>query len=406
MQGWETLVVNVNNISKQQQISEQVDSRFTNSGPLTPNTLAVAHLNIKHSIMKNFSTGASFPFQPGRSIYPGNMQDITNGFPYQVIKQVRNPSNNKTQNQNTSSSSGHYSIEDVTIILPAFNEEVSIGSMVLHARKYASRVIVVDDGSSDRTVEVAELAGAKVISHPENRGKGAALKTGFEVAAQNGTKVIVTMDSDGQNNPDEIPNLILPVLSGEADLVNGSRYINGGETDTPLYRRVGQSVLDKATNLNSGISITDSQSGFRAFAAHTVPVFRFRQGGFGIESEMLADAANASLRVKEVEIGVRYDVDGSTENPISHGLKVLVKVLQDMELNRPLYYFTVPGLILAIIGIGMGLNFLRIFYLGGSLNFGPTLLMILLTLIGTFSFFTGILLHSISRMILAMKINP
>ena len=147
-----------------------------------------------------------------------------------------------------------------------------------------------------------------------------------------------------------------------------------------------------ATNLNSGIKITDSQSGFRAFAAHTVPAFRFNQGGFGIESEMLADAANAKLKVKEVQIGVRYDVDGSTENPVTHGLRVLLKVLQDMELNRPLYYFSVPGLIFAIIGIGMGLNFLRIFYLGGSLHFGPTLFMILLTQIGTFSFFTGILL--------------
>ncbi|TFH42310.1 MAG: glycosyltransferase family 2 protein, partial [ANME-2 cluster archaeon] len=139
-------------------------------------------------------------------------------------------------------------MEDVTIILPAFNEEVSIGSMVLHARKYAGQVIVVDDGSSDRTVEVAELACADVISHPENRGKGAALKTGFQAAALNGTKVIVTMDSEGQNNPDEIPDLVLPVLSGEADIWNSSRYIDGGETDTPAYRRIGQSVLDMATN--------------------------------------------------------------------------------------------------------------------------------------------------------------
>jgi len=397
------LAVEINNISKQQRISEQTGSGYTGSGPVKHNTLSVAHLNIKHSIMENFGSGASFPFQPGRSVY-GNLHDINGGISYQGMKLVRNPSSNKIQNQITSPSD-HYSIEDVTIILPAFNEEVAIGSMVLHARKYAARVIVVDDGSSDRTVEVAELAGAEVISHPENRGKGAALKTGFQAAVLNGTKVIVTMDSDGQNNPDEIPNLISPVLSGEADIVNGSRYINGGETDTPAYRRIGQGVLDMATNLNSGIRITDSQSGFRAFAAHTVPAFRFNQGGFGIESEMLADAANARLRVKEVEIGVRYDVDCSTENPVSHGLRVLVKVLQDMELNRPLYYFSVPGLILATLGIGMGLSFMRTFYLGGSLNFGPTLLMILLTLIGTFSFFTGILLHSISRMIMQMKVH-
>jgi hypothetical protein len=130
-----------------------------------------------------------------------------------------------------------------------------------------------------------------------------------------------------------------------------------------------------------------------------LPAFKFKQSGFGIESEMLMDAANAGLRVKEMEIGVRYDVDCSTENPVSHGLRVLVKVLYDMELNRPLYYFTVPGIVFTVLGIGMGLSFLRIFYLGGSLMFGPTLLMILLTLIGSFMAFTGIILHSMSRMI-------
>ena len=93
----------------------------------------------------------------------------------------------------------------ITAILPAFNEEVSIGSLVLHCRQHADCVIVVDDGSKDHTAEIAEMAGAKIIRHPANKGKGAALKTGFELAAQNGTKVIVTLDSDGQHDPEEIP---------------------------------------------------------------------------------------------------------------------------------------------------------------------------------------------------------
>ncbi|MCZ7393675.1 MAG: glycosyltransferase family 2 protein [Candidatus Methanoperedens sp.] len=287
----------------------------------------------------------------------------------------------------------------ITAIIPAFNEEVSIGSVVLRCRQHADRVIVVEDGSKDHTAEIAEIAGAKVIRHPTNKGKGAALKTGFQVAAQNGTKVIVTLDSDGQHNPEEIPKLVAPILNGEADMVNGSRYMNGNGKNTPFYRRIGQNVLDTATNLNSGLHITDTQSGFRAFAASAVPAFKFRQSGFGIESEMLMDAASAGLRVKEVEIGVRYDVDCSTENPVSHGVRVLMKVLADMELNRPLVYFTVPGIVFAIVGIGMGLSFLRSFYLGGSLRFGPTLLMILLTLVGFFMAFTGMILHTMSRLI-------
>ncbi len=186
----------------------------------------------------------------------------------------------------------------ITAILPAFNEEVAIGSVVLETKRYANRVIVIDDGSSDRTAEVATLAGAEVIRHEVNMGKGAALKTGFDavidlqdeayrhlsgntglksgVESQNGPgreqEVIVTIDTDGQHNPADIPKLVEPILKGEADMVNGSRYINGNRKDTPLYRRLGQIVLDKATNLDSGLNVTDSQSGFRAFDHYVIGV--------------------------------------------------------------------------------------------------------------------------------------
>jgi len=244
--------------------------------------------------------------------------------------------------------------QNITVVLPAYNEEVSIGSIVLLTSQYADNVIVVDDGSSDRTAEVAGKAGAEVVRHETNRGKGAALKTGFTAAADLGADVIVTMDSDGQHNPAEIPRLVAPILKGEADMVNGSRYLNGLDKNTPAYRRVGQTILDGVTNLNSGLRITDSQSGFRAFSASTKDVFRFTAKGMAIESEMLADAGRHGLRITEVEIGVRYDVDGSTENPIKHGLGVLMMVLKDIEFNRPLYYLTLPGSILGIIGLIMG----------------------------------------------------
>jgi len=284
----------------------------------------------------------------------------------------------------------------IAVILPAYNEEVAIGSMLLRTKQFADRVILVDDGSTDRTSEVARLAGFEVIRHPTNMGKGAALRTGFDAA--DGADVIVTMDADGQHDPGDIPKLTGAILAGEADVVNGSRYLNGNGKSTPAYRRLGQAVLDKATNFNSGLNITDTQSGFRAFSGGVIPSFRFSQKGFGIESEMLADVAKAGLRVKEVEVGVRYDVDCSTENPVSHGVRVLVRVLHDMELNRPLYYFTVPGMVMGGIGTFMGLSFLKTFYLGGSLMFGPTLLMIMLLMVGTFMSFTGIILHSMSRM--------
>lgn len=286
----------------------------------------------------------------------------------------------------------------VIAILPAFNEEISIGSMVLHAREHAERVLVVDDGSSDRTAEIARFAGAEVIRHPKNMGKGVALRTGFALAGQNGAKVIVTMDTDGQHDPEEIPKLVAPILQGEADMVNGSRYIYGKDRNTPFYRRIGQKVLDKATNLNCGLHITDTQSGFRAFSKKSLGVFGFKSNGLAIESEMLMDAANAGLKIKEVGIGVRYDVDCSSENPVSHGIKVLVKVLEDIELNKPLFYFTVPGMLCSVVGLAMGMVFLQDFYQGRELRFGPTLLMIILTLVGVFMTFTGIILHTMAKL--------
>ncbi len=142
----------------------------------------------------------------------------------------------------------------IAALLPAYNEEVSIGSVVLRTKQYADRVVVVDDGSSDHTAEVAALAGAEVIRHKVNQGKGAALRTGF--ASLNGDSVIVTIDTDGQHDPADIPRLVAPILSGEADMVNGSRYINGNKKDTPLYRRLVQKVLLLFTNMCSSLNVT------------------------------------------------------------------------------------------------------------------------------------------------------
>jgi len=292
----------------------------------------------------------------------------------------------------------------ITAILPAYNEEVSLGSVVLNTKKYVDNVIVVDDGSKDSTVEIAKLAGAEVISHPSNKGKGAALKTGFEAVKE--SEIIVTLDSDGQHNPKEIPKLINPIINGEADIVNGSRYINGNKKDTPSYRRVGQTVLDKATNLGCGLEITDSQSGYRAFARHAIPAFRFSSVDFGIESEMLMDAANAGLRIKEVEINVRYDVDVSTKHPVSHGIGVLMRVINDLEFQRPLYYFTLPGAIIIIIGVVLGLLFFGDYLGGGTRSLLPTILAIMMTMAGGFLAFTGIILDSMTRMINRVVNDP
>ncbi|WP_458454317.1 glycosyltransferase family 2 protein [Methanobrevibacter sp.] len=214
------------------------------------------------------------------------------------------------------------------VIIPALNEEVAIGAIVKRSLMYADDVLVVDDGSTDNTLRIAREAGARVIKHYNNLGKGVSLKDAFGEVS--GYDIVVTIDGDGQHNPDEIPKLMAPIREGRADLVNGSRYLDGFDEETPAYRRVGQRVLDIATNITSGTNVTDSQSGFRAFRGSTISCYRFRDTGFGIESEMLADAAEHNLKILEIPITVRYDVENSsTKGPVTHGVGVLIKIVID-----------------------------------------------------------------------------
>ena len=283
--------------------------------------------------------------------------------------------------------------------MPAYNEGRNIARMVQRAKPYVDLVVVVDDGSSDDTSQRAEEAGAYVVQHQQNGGYGAALQTIFETARDLGADRMVIIDSDGQHDPDEIPKLLQPLDRG-VDLVIGSRFCNGNGQEVPAYRKVGMKVLDIVTNLVGGINVTDSQSGFRAYSRRAIDCIRIDGNGMSAGSEILLQARDNRLKLEEVEIHCSYDVErASTENPVSHGVKVLLTLLQDMEIRRPLYYFSLPGTLLAAMGIGIGLELLRVFYHGGQLSYGLTLLMILLTLAGSFMAFTGIILHSISRLI-------
>jgi glycosyltransferase involved in cell wall biosynthesis len=235
----------------------------------------------------------------------------------------------------------------VMVGIPCYNEQVAIGSLVLQATEYADTVVVLDDGSTDKTADVARLAGADVLVHHVNMGKGAALRDIFDYAVERGVDILVILDGDGQHNPGDIPKLLRPLILNEADIVNGSRYLKGKESDTPRYRRFGQIVLDKFTRLgfSRDVQVTDTQSGFRAFSMKTAPVFRFNSDTMAIDSEMLIDAANAHLRIKEADVNVRYDVGASSKHPVSHGVQVLVGVLRNIEFKKPLSAFTVPGLL-------------------------------------------------------------
>ncbi|ODV48838.1 glycosyltransferase involved in cell wall biosynthesis [Methanohalophilus euhalobius] len=288
--------------------------------------------------------------------------------------------------------------------MPAYNEAKSIHDIVVDCKKYVDTVLVIDDGSSDNTAEVAESAGAYVVQHPKNMGYGAAIKSCFETARSLNAKRMVIIDSDGQHDPAEIPKLLKPLERG-VDVVLGSRFIDGTSEGIPVYRKVGMKVLDLATNTVGGMNVTDSQCGFRAYGKKAIQNIRINSDSMSAGSEILMEIADNNLRYEEVQVNCSYDVeDSSTQNPVSHGVGVLIAILKDMEFRRPLYYFTLPGALMAGTGLFMGLKFLQEFYHGEPLSFGPTLLMMLLTILGMFMTFTGIILHAIARMMRRLEV--
>ncbi|MBT4920297.1 MAG: glycosyltransferase family 2 protein [Euryarchaeota archaeon] len=242
--------------------------------------------------------------------------------------------------------------------MPMYNEEETIGTVVTLALKHADAVICVDDGSSDSSARIAEACGATVIRHRVNRGYGGALKSLFIKAIEMNATALVVLDSDGQHEAADIPQLLKPILDKQADFVIGSRFIDGGGgTDMPAYRRLGIKVITAASNLSRDISIKDTQSGFRAFSAHALEVLRFDCEGMELSLEMLEDAHEKQLKISEVPTVVRYDVPkGSNFTAVSHGFTVLSWALVSLSHKKPLLVLGIPGLGLFATGTAMGLN--------------------------------------------------
>ena len=166
--------------------------------------------------------------------------------------------------------------------IPAFNEEKSIAGVVLLAQKYADVVVVCDDGSSDMTCEIAEQLGAEVVRHERNLGYGAALQSLFKKARELTADVLVTLDSDGQHDASEIPLLLKPIEDGTAEVVFGSRFIDeAGTADMPLYRKIGIKVITNLANGSAKNTVSDSQSGFRAYSKQAIEHLSFSENGMG-----------------------------------------------------------------------------------------------------------------------------
>ena len=217
----------------------------------------------------------------------------------------------------------------LAVIIPARNEASRIGAVLSTLpTKLAGfdelRVFVVDDGSTDRTAQVARSHGARLLRHRVNLGKGGALRTGCEAAVRAGCDVLVFMDADGQHRAEDLPSLLLPIQAGRADLVVGARRFS---REMPGTMRLGNWGLSSLFGVLFGQRVRDTQSGMRAMRAEIYPLLRWEASSYAVETEMLVRAARTKLRVQEVPIKTVY-LDAYKGTTITDGLKIFGSMLR------------------------------------------------------------------------------
>ncbi|MEM2180857.1 MAG: glycosyltransferase family 2 protein [Nitrososphaeria archaeon] len=283
--------------------------------------------------------------------------------------------------------------------IPAYNEEKTIAKVIIKTQKYVDKVIVCDDGSKDMTAEIAEKLGAIVIKHERNRGKGEALRSLFKKAMEYNADIVVTLDADGQHNPEEILSLINTLKEEEADIVIGSRFLLNAK-NIPGYRAIGNRIL----NIVTGGKITDTQSGFRAYNGKIIDKIIPAEAGMGVDSEILIKALENNLKIVEIPITVTYKVPKSSKKmPLYHILDVIASTIKFFSIRHPLIFYGIPGAILLLIGLSFGIWAVQIYVQQKQLITNIALISIAAIILGLILATTAIILFTIITLLREQK---
>ncbi|AEF96293.1 glycosyltransferase family 2 protein [Methanotorris igneus] len=222
--------------------------------------------------------------------------------------------------------------DDIFVVIPAYNEEKMIGNTLRNLKKEGYKnIIVVDDGSVDKTSEIAKKEGVIVCRHILNRGLGGALGTGIKCALLYKPKIIVTFDADGQHHPKDIEKVAKPILEEGYDVVVGSRLMDKNEVkNMPLVKRIGNWGLNFITYLMGGYFTTDSQSGLRAFSYEAAKkvIKDLKSNRYEVSSEFIVLFKKHNLKFKEVPIKTIYtEYSMSRGTNVKTGFKILFKLI-------------------------------------------------------------------------------
>jgi glycosyltransferase involved in cell wall biosynthesis len=293
----------------------------------------------------------------------------------------------------------------VLVGIPAYNEAKTIADVVDQASEHADHVLVVDDGSTDDTVERAEAAGAHVVRHETNSGYGAALKTIFEEAHRRDADHLVVLDADAQHDPEDVRTLLDEQRRTDADIVIGSRFLGDSDGEVPFYRRIGLMLINAMTNLSlTNVTpkswIRDTQSGFRAYNGRAVEILA-DSDHLGNDMDASTDILHAMYQhgcdVREVETTIRYDVDNaSSYKPFFHGLILVSNLLRTVEREHPIMLVGVPGVALLTTGLFFGYLLVSDFVQTGTFPVGTATAMAFFVIVGLFTCFTSLILHSLN----------
>jgi len=286
----------------------------------------------------------------------------------------------------------------VVACIPAYKEEEYIGDVVSNTMKFVDKVIVCDDGSGDKTGFIAKELGAHVIRHDRNLGYGAALRSLFKEARIFGADIVVTIDGDGQHEPKEIPLLLEQLMTGDFDIVIGSRFLNSGFSNAPKWRENGIKLITKIVTRN-GLKLTDAQSGFRAYNRHAIGSLVLTEDGMGASTEILLKAEDKGLRIAEVPVEISYHENSSTENPILHGFNVLLTTIKHLSMRRPLLFYGLPGVLSLCISTIFWIMTLKIFSLTRTIRTNVALIALGTTLVGLILMTTAIILWTLVNLI-------